>query len=39
MNVLEIRNLRIEATVHPPGEPSRNIVIVDDVSLTLQKGG
>ncbi len=36
--VLDIRNLRIEATVHPPGEPPRNVVIVDDVSLTLQKG-
>ena len=30
--------MRIEATVHPPGEAPRNIVIVDDVSLTLQKG-
>jgi peptide/nickel transport system ATP-binding protein len=36
--VLDIRNLRIEATVHPSGEKPRNIVIVDDVSLTLQKG-
>ncbi len=36
--VLDIRNLRIEATVRPPGEKPRNIVIVDDVSLTLQKG-
>ncbi len=36
--VLEIRNLRIEATVFPPGEPARDILIVDDVSLTLQKG-
>jgi peptide/nickel transport system ATP-binding protein len=36
--VLDIRNLRIEATVHPPGEKPHAIVIVDDVSLTLQKG-
>lgn len=36
--LLSIRNLRIEATVYPPGEPPRNITIVDDVSLSLQKG-
>ena len=36
--VLDIRNLRIEATVHPPGEKPRDILIVDDISLTLQKG-
>ena len=36
--LLEIRNLRIEATVHPPGEKPHEILIVDDVSLTLQKG-
>ena len=36
--LLDIRNLRIEATVHPPGEPPRNIMIVDDVSLTLERG-
>ena len=36
--LLDIRNLRIEATVHPPGEKPRDILIVDDVSLTLQKG-
>ena len=35
---LDIRNLRIEATVYPPGEPARDITIVDDVSLTLEKG-
>ncbi len=35
--LLEIRNLRIEATVYPPGEPPRNITIVDDVSLSLKK--
>jgi peptide/nickel transport system ATP-binding protein len=36
--LLDIRNLRIEATVYPPGEDPRDIVIVDDVSLTLTKG-
>lgn len=36
--LLDIRNLRIEATVYPPGEPPKNIVIVHDVSLTLEKG-
>ena len=35
---LDIRNLRIEATVYPPGEPAHDITIVDDVSLTLEKG-
>jgi len=36
--LLDIRNLRIEATVYPPGEKAHDIVIVDDVSLTLEKG-
>ena len=36
--LLEIRNLRIEATSYPPGEAPRQVVLVDDVSLTLQKG-
>ena len=36
--LLEIRNLRIEATSYPPGEAPRKITIVDDVSLTLEKG-
>ncbi|NKW71469.1 ABC transporter ATP-binding protein [Rhodobacteraceae bacterium R_SAG10] len=35
---LDIRNLRIEATIYPAGEPPRNLVIVDDISLTLDKG-
>ena len=33
-----MRNLHIEATVHPPGERPRDVVIVDDVSLRLEKG-
>ncbi|WP_292303826.1 ABC transporter ATP-binding protein, partial [Mesorhizobium sp.] len=36
--LLDIRNLRIEATVFPPGEAPRKVTIVDDVSLTLEKG-
>ncbi|TIS96858.1 MAG: ATP-binding cassette domain-containing protein, partial [Mesorhizobium sp.] len=36
--LLDIRNLRIEAMVFPPGEPTKNIVLVNDVSLTLEKG-
>jgi peptide/nickel transport system ATP-binding protein len=36
--LLDIRNLKIEATVYPPDEAPHEIVIVDDVSLTLEKG-
>ncbi|PVH28884.1 ABC transporter ATP-binding protein [Pararhodobacter oceanensis] len=36
--LLEINNLRIEATVYAPGEKPRNAVIVDDVSLRLEPG-
>ncbi|UVC09787.1 ABC transporter ATP-binding protein [Rhizobium sp. TH2] len=36
--LLDIRNLRIEATVYPPGEQPRTATIVDGVSLTLEKG-
>jgi peptide/nickel transport system ATP-binding protein len=36
--LLEIRNLRIEATVYPPDEDPHDIVIVDGVSLKLEKG-
>ena len=35
---LDIRNLRIEVTVYPPDDAPRDIVIVDDVSLALEKG-
>jgi peptide/nickel transport system ATP-binding protein len=37
-HLLEIRNLRIEATVYPPDEDPHDVTIVDDVSLTLEKG-
>jgi peptide/nickel transport system ATP-binding protein len=36
--LLDIRNLKIEATVYPPGEDPRDITIVDGVSLTLERG-
>jgi peptide/nickel transport system ATP-binding protein len=36
--LLEVRDLRIEATIHPPGEPSRDVTIVDGVSFALGKG-
>ena len=36
--VLDIRKLRIEVRVYPPGEKPRDVLIVDDLSLTLQKG-
>jgi peptide/nickel transport system ATP-binding protein len=36
--LLDVRNLRIEATTYPPGEKPRTITIVDGVSLTLEKG-
>ena len=36
--LLEIRNLRIEATIYPPGEAPRVAVLVDDVSVAVEKG-
>jgi peptide/nickel transport system ATP-binding protein len=36
--LLDIRNLRIEARVFPPGEPPKQITLVHDVSLTLKRG-
>jgi peptide/nickel transport system ATP-binding protein len=36
--MLDIRHLRIEATSFPPGEAPRNVVLVDDVSVSVQKG-
>lgn len=37
-DLLDIKNLRIEATAYPPGEPPRHVVLVDGVSVSLQKG-
>ncbi len=36
--MLDIRNLRIEATSYPPGEAPRHVVLVDDVSVSVAKG-
>ena len=36
--LLDIRNLRIEARVYPPGEAPKDIILVHDVSLTLKRG-
>ena len=36
--LLDIRNLRIEAKVYPPGEAPRTITLVHDVSLSLKPG-
>lgn len=36
--LLSVRNLTIEATLYPPGEPARDVTIVDGVSFTLGKG-
>ncbi|OJT99591.1 MAG: ABC transporter [Rhizobium sp. 63-7] len=36
--LLSIRNLKIEATSYPPGEPPKRVTIVDGVSLDVQKG-
>jgi peptide/nickel transport system ATP-binding protein len=36
--LLEIRDLVIEATLRPPGEPARDVTLVHGVSLSLAKG-
>ncbi len=36
--ILDVRDLKIEATIHPPGEPPKDVTIVDGVSFTLGKG-
>lgn len=37
-DLLIIKNLRIEATAYPPGEAPKHLVLVDDVSVSVQKG-
>ena len=37
-DLLTIKNLRIEATAYPPGEAPKHLVLVDDVSFSVQKG-
>jgi peptide/nickel transport system ATP-binding protein len=36
--LLEFRNLKIEATSYPPGEKPRHVVLVDGVSVSVEKG-
>ncbi|NCO16334.1 MAG: ABC transporter ATP-binding protein, partial [Alphaproteobacteria bacterium] len=36
--MLEISDLRIEATAYPPGEPARELTLVEGVSFSLKKG-
>ncbi|TIS17404.1 MAG: ABC transporter ATP-binding protein, partial [Mesorhizobium sp.] len=36
--LLDIRNLKVQATVYSPGEQPRDITIVDGVSLQLRRG-
>ncbi|NEY89870.1 ABC transporter ATP-binding protein [Tabrizicola oligotrophica] len=36
--LLSFNNLKIEATAYPPGEPPRHVVLVDGVSVSVEKG-
>lgn len=36
--LLEVKDLKIEATSYPPGEPPRDITIVEGVSFNVDKG-
>ncbi|RUS59391.1 ABC transporter ATP-binding protein [Pseudorhodobacter sp. E13] len=36
--LLEVKGLKIEATAYPPGEPPRDITIVEGVSFAVEKG-
>lgn len=36
--LLSVKNLKIEATSYPPGEPPKVVTLVEDVSFDLQKG-
>lgn len=36
--LLEVTDLKIEATAYPPGEPPQDITIVEHVSFSLEKG-
>ena len=37
-SLLSFNNLKIEATAYPPGEPPRHVVLVDGVSVSVEKG-
>ncbi|HEV7310663.1 ABC transporter ATP-binding protein [Ensifer sp.] len=36
--MLSVKNLKIEATSYPPGEPPKVVTLVEGVSFTVQKG-
>lgn len=36
--LLSFKNLKIEATAYPPGEAPRHVVLVDGVSVSVEKG-
>jgi peptide/nickel transport system ATP-binding protein len=36
--LLSVKNLRIEATSYPPGEPPKTVTLVQDVFFTVAKG-
>ena len=37
-DLLTVRNLQIQATSYPPGEPPKTVTLVDGVSFALRKG-
>ncbi|WP_099864184.1 ABC transporter ATP-binding protein [Pararhizobium haloflavum] len=37
-SLLSVRDLKIEATAYPPGEPPKDITIVDGISFDVEKG-
>lgn len=37
-DLLSVKNLKIEATSYPPGEPPKTVTLVENVSFDLQKG-
>ncbi len=37
-SLLEFKDLRIEATAYPPGEPPRHLLLVDGVSVAVERG-
>src|SRR6218665_3350429 len=37
-DLLSVKNLKIEATSYPPGEPPRTVTLVEGVSFNVEKG-
>lgn len=37
-SLLSVKNLKIEATSYPPGEPPKTVTLVENVSFDVQKG-